>query len=269
MRSRRVLRRRAAATVLALLLVPLAGCGSESPLGGLLGGDSADDGAGLGLSEGDTLTSREFRGIAAKGYVASGTAHMVLTNRGVGRDGRAEGDVDYGHGKPRFSLVFSGRDVGVADSAELRVVGRTGYMKIPGRTRGRFVALDAREPDVEELVRELDPRSNLESLVKGAQRIAYEGDQQVRGEKQDGFRMIVRKRDIEDRLGLEPRTLRRLPTRLTWFVWFDEQQRLRRITTELGGRAGTLELRLERHGKDVDIRKPPPGQVLRAGGARG
>ena len=276
------MRTRLAAAVLPLALLSLGGCqdepasdssaenassGDEGQSGqSAESGESGEAGGAGDPAEGEKISPQEFQGIVAAGLEEPTTAHLTLESTGGAAEFRGEGDIDYTTKPPSSTMTMSVASLGSRD-VEVRVVGGTIYTKIPGASGGKFIAFDLddpRNPLGQDFSTQVNPQQQLDVLTKGVDRVVFVGDEEVGGEELAHYRLTVDTRKISGELGLGGDSAASgLPKKLTYDVWFDDQQRMRRMVMELGGAAGRVETRIDDYGEDVDIQKPPPGQVMR------
>lgn len=275
---------RLAAAALPLALLPVAACNQGDSIEDLRGdgtssGLEADARGGTKAGKakagtkgraaatppaaGQTITPRELRRLIEAGMRASTTAHLTMTSTGGVSEMRGEGDVDYTTSPPSTALTMSVGGLG-GQQVEARLVGGTVYMRIPGATGGKFLAFDLRDPNNplgQDFALQMDPESQLDALTRGVRRVVFVGSRGGR----DHYRLTAAVGQMAESLGAQGAA--GLPGTLTYDIWFDSQQRMRRLVLDVGGPAGRLEMTLDDHDQPVDIRKPPPAQVTRAPGA--
>lgn len=237
------------------VLVPLALLG----LAACEGGEPATQTPSPSVPTASEPTTEELRAVVDAARRQATTARLVVESSGGVVPLSGEGHVDATTVFPGLDMTMSVGPLG-GSGVELRLVDEVLYLRVPDLSDGKFFAFDVRDPDDplgQELADQLDPRSQLEAIDRGV-RTVVRRDTEVRG----GVRLVVYElqvatEEVRSSLGPDAASAEaQLPEGLTYVVGFDERQRLRRLTIELGGDFGTVEMSFDDWGEAVDIQRP-------------
>lgn len=265
------LRRTLAATAVAPLLVTgLVACGGDdeptsasSSASSESGSSPSSDGASSSeLQPGDSVEPGDLVDRMTAGFDAITTAHttMKLTGSMTGTLS-GEGDVDYTGDSPAVSMTLQAPSLG--GEMKTLLVDGVMYLNLDQITHGKYWKVDLSSPDspLGALGDQLDPKSSLATLQKGMDSVTYVGQEDVDGQPLDHYRASVDSKALLDQMGPDASAgAGALPKTLTYDIWLDDQDRVTRLTSDLGS-AGKLEMTLSDWGKDVSIEAPPADQV--------
>jgi hypothetical protein len=144
------------------------------------------------------------------------------------------------------------------------------YVQIPGMSAGKFVKFDLSDPSspLGSLGAQLDPREMFKSFQDGIDSVTFVGEEDVDGESLSHYSVVVDSNAILESMGQNPPGGGALGDKVTYEIWLDGDNRLRRMTADMGS-LGTMELTVSDFGKDVSIETPSPDQVTEMPGSAG
>ncbi|MDI6911110.1 hypothetical protein [Nocardioides sp.] len=256
----------AALAVVPLLLSGLAACGddpgtnAEDPAATSASGAPAAD-----LAPGDDVDTGEFADLLAAGVARMDTAHLTMKSEmGAAGSMTGEGDADYRGDQPVARMTITSGFV--ADGMEARIVDGALYLNLGRLSHDRFWKLDLDDPDspLGALGSQLDPRSAVDLLAKGLEKVTYVGP--------DGdlahYRASVDPQAVLDALGglgsmgdrMGGAGAPAVPDSLDYELWLDGQGRVTRLTSTMGD-LGSVEMTMSDFGADVSVEAPPADQV--------
>ncbi len=252
------LRRLAAAAVLPLAFVSLSACGSDdgakaedsSSTSGSSGssGSSTDD-----LQAGDSVDPADFTDRFENGFENTTTAHESMS-MSAGQTGSmtGEGDVDYTQDSPAMDMTMSSDMAG--GDIQVILVDKVFYMKAPGMGGDKYLKMDLNDPNSPfgSLGSQLDPQEALKSFGEGIKTVTYQGEQ----DGEDQYEVTVDTQKMLDGMGETGQAASGagMPDELSYDVWLDDQDRITKMTIDLG-KIGTMEMTLSDFGKDVSIER--------------
>lgn len=192
----------------------------------------------------------------------------------------AEGLLDYTSGNGMMLFDLTGAGLPIAGEVEMRVIGGTVYLKVPGDEMGGrpWLKMDAGSASAESAVPGLDepvndPRAMLDALQAVTGEVEEVGRETVRGTETRHLRGEVDLSQAQDQLPEARRkdfeALREQfgrPT-LPLDAWVDDEDRVRRLTysLEAGGRPLRVELELFDFGVEVVVARPAASEVTEFG----
>jgi len=270
---RTVRSRRLVAVVAApLLVVSLAACGSDK------GGDKADaagdssassqEPAAPDLTAGEEVDPADFLAQVKSGAESSTTATESMKMSVSGMEISMEGQIDYTADPPEMAMTMSMPMLG-DEPMDIRLVDGTVYMNMGALTDNKFVKSSLDDPngalgDMSSLTDSMDPAKAMELYGDGFDKVTYVGQESVDGDDTAHYAVSLDTTKIGDALsGLgasaDPSTLG-LPKTLTYDIWLDDQNRMRKTVMEMGD-LGTLEMTVSNWGEPVDIQAPSADQI--------
>lgn len=260
--------RTAAVSLTAALALTAAGCGDQ----GQSGPGYADKDNTVTTSSPDGLSKSELLPATVKAAAAAGSAHLTLTMKGAAQV-TAAGDIKYAGRDTAMRMTMSMPQFG-SRKMELRYVEKMLYMQMPGMTQhGKFVAIDPTDPssplakNFAGLTDQMDPMGSLKGLEGAVTSSELVGKGDVGGTPVDHYRVTVDTKTMLDRAGKAGQAVPQagMPAEVTYDMWLDAKNLIRRMTTEVAGTS--IETELSRWGKPVEVAKPAPGDIMRAPGA--
>jgi hypothetical protein len=186
------------------------------------------------------------------------TVHMVMEMSGQGQEITMEGDSRLEAGNPASKLTMSMAGMNL----EMIVVDKKIYVKgIPGQDTTKWAVLDENNPMAKELAssaKQLDPAQMYDEFDKALTDVKHVGKETVDGEAMNKYELTMDTKSIPDM----PTGQAQLPETLTYLVWLDEKDRMRKVTFDVMGIAAVATL--SGYGEPVEITAPPADQTVEA-----
>lgn len=261
------MRTRIAVTVLSgsLLVLGLAGC-AEDP-------EPAADGSSSAESS-DSVSESPAKSSSGAGGDADSAAFLERLKAGMGEEGSvhvemrmtgpvqstASGDTRYGPDGSEMHLTMQMSNM-PGGAMEMVLVDGTAYMSVPGATKpGQFFEVDESNPAFSGLDDGLSPADSFKAFDAGLQSVEEVGTEEIDGDETTRYRLEV---DAEKALDASGQgTVPGLPETLSYDVWLDEDDRMRRLTYELTGTELTMDM--TDWGKPVTIEAPDKDDLVEA-----
>ena len=226
------------------------------------GSTSADAG---GTGSGDHLDRDGLVQAITAGPLKAGSAHLTMTMSGA-MSVTAEGDVSYAKAGPEMKLTMSMAQMG-AGEMDMRVVDGIVYMTIPSVTPpGKFLKIDPRDrsnpmsKSFGSLSGQLDPLNSVRAMKSGVRTVTFVGTEAVDGEDADHYRVVVDSAAMFK--AMKQKTVPGMPKNLTYDMWLDDQDLLRRMQFKVAGQ--TVDMSMSKWGEPVSVEAPPAGKVVDA-----
>jgi lipoprotein LprG len=257
--------RAVAVSAVTSLAFGIAGCGDQAPSGAGV----ADPNKTVKVDNSDALSKTEIMTAAYQSSVKAGSAHMTMTMTAKGQQVTdMQGDVSYGGGKPSMQATMTVPQLG-SRKMEMRYVGNIMYMQIPGMTpSGKFVAIDPRDSSspmaksFAGLSDQMDPMASLKRMQTAVQSADRVGKGTVQGVAVDHYKVVVdTKKAIGDAGGLAQQAQGQLPKTITYDLWLDSENLMRRMTFEVVGTAAEIEM--SKWGEPVTVRRPAQSDIVK------
>jgi LppX_LprAFG lipoprotein len=268
MRRSLTLRRSLAALALPLLLGGLAACGSddEAPEPAASSSSATESQAPSDTESGEEVDAADFIDDLQAGLKASTTAKMTMHMDMGGQAIHSDGAVDYTTTPPQMAMTME--SPALADqSIEMRLVDEVLYMNMGQLTNNKFVSYDLSDanslpPGMDQLTSTMNPLAAFDSFEEGVQSVTFVGDENVEGEQLGHYEIEVDTSKIEQFKDLQTQT--ELPKTVTYDVWLDDQNRMRKMTFEMpmGAAPVMMELAFSDWGEPVDIAAPPASEIV-------
>lgn len=254
------------ATVLACLSLTACQGGDEpgvAPSGAESSAASASPAVGSpSASPALDATARDFLRRLERGIGTSGTAHMAMKVGGPAKS-QAEGDLRYDEDGSELRLTTRTRLLGDRPF-ELVVLRDAAYLSIPGATRpGTFFEVDPADPRFEQLAGSsvsMSPAESVKGFRAGLVSVEDRGRDTVQGEPVTRYDVEVDSARALQAQGAE--AVPGIPETLTYQVWLDGQDRMRRMTLTIQG----IDLRIDLSdwGRPVEIEAPDESRIVEA-----
>jgi hypothetical protein len=267
----------ASLAVLAVATGTLTGCNgnaagpADTPA--LQGSPSASDPAAAGSTSakagdagsGGHLDRDSLVQAITAGPLKARSAHLTMTMSGA-MSVSAEGDVAYAKAGPEMKLTMSVAQMG-AGEMDMRVVDGIVYMTIPSVTPpGKFLKIDPQDKSnpmsksFGSLSGQMDPLNSVRAMKSGVRKVTYVGTEAVDGEDADHYRVVVDSAAMFK--AMKQKTVPGMPKNLTYDMWLDDQDLLRRMQFEVAGQ--TVDMSMSKWGEPVSVEAPPAGKVVDA-----
>jgi hypothetical protein len=186
------------------------------------------------------------------------TVHMVMEMSGQGQEITMEGDSRLEAGNPASKLTMKMTGMNL----EMIVVDQKIYVKgIPGQDTTKWAVLDEDNPMAKELAssaKQLDPAQMYDEFDKALTDVKHVGKETVDGEATEKYELTMDTKSIPDM----PTGEAQLPKTLTYLVWVDQKDRMRKVTFEVMGISAVATL--SGYGEPVEISAPPADQTVEA-----
>ena len=266
------MRTRLAVTALSgsLLLLGVVGCSDESePTAAETSPSASSTSAGPSPEE----TAETAESPAGESMDDASAAFLERLKAGMGEEGSvhvemlmtgpvetsAEGDTTYGPDGSEMQLTMEMANM--PGGMEMVLVDDRAYLSIPGATpRGKFFEVDKGNPMFSALDDGLSPTDSFAAFEAGLEKVDERGTEEIAGEQTTRYRLHVDAERALDATG-QP-AVPGLPDTLTYDVWLDSEDRMRRLVYELGGTRLTMDM--SDWGEPVTIDAPDAGDIVDA-----
>ncbi len=254
-----------AVTLTAGVLFGLAGCGDQGASGP---GYASKDNVVEPGSNDAPLSRDEIISVSYQAAMDAGSAHMAMTMKGAAAM-TAEGDMTYAAGASDMQMTMAMPAMGKG-KIEMRYVDQLIYLQLPGMTPpGKFIAIDPKDPSspmgksFSGLTDQMDPLSSVKSMEAAVTKADRVGESKLDGVRVDHYRVEVdTTKMMKDLKQPNPAGM---PKSLTYDMWLDEDNLLRKMSFDVSGAA--VEMLLSEWGKPVDVERPSLGDIVKAAGA--
>lgn len=270
------LRRVSVAAVVAPLAISLAACGSDedsaktsSDSSSVSSPDSeataSDEGDGEGTTgtkvgqakAGEKLTAEEFADLLAAAFDQATTASISVKTEMPSLSTTSEGVVDYTADSPRMAIEMEGGPLPEDSTARIRVLDDAMYMDT-GMSGGKFYKVPEEQLSSSEIdLSSIDPSEALRHFAAAATDVTYVRTEEVDGDELHHYSLTL----DPGKMKLPEQAAGKAPEQIDYQAWFDDEGRIRRITTDMGD-LGSTTLEYDNWGEPVTIEAPPAGEIL-------
>jgi hypothetical protein len=246
---------------------PEATSGEASSSAAEAGSDSGSDG---GSASGSTAAAPEG-GYDAEALLAAmkaavedtESAHLVMDIASQGQQMAGEGDFSYEGDQTEMQMTMDVPDMG--STLEMRLVDEIMYVAMPPLSpKGKFLKIDVNDPNSPmgdlSSVTQGDPRQTFDAFEAGLQKARYVGEEQVDGETLDHYVLTVDAAKAAEAQGMGGQGAAAGPKTLTYDLWIDDQNLMRKITMDSGGVDLTMEM--SQWGEPVTVEAPPASAIM-------
>jgi hypothetical protein len=268
----RIRRSLATAAVLVAATAPLSACGGSGGSGssasatasgsaGSSASSSASSSAGSTGAASDTggpLSKAEFVQAITQGQIKAGSAHVAMAMTGA-LAMTAQGDVSYKQSTPEMRMTMSMQQLG-GRAIEMRLVGGIVYMHIPQLVpAGKFVEIDPHDTSnplskgFGSITQQMDPLASAKAMRSSVRTVRYVGAEKIQGEPADHYEVGVDTAAMTKASG--SKAAPGMPRTLTYDMWLDSKDLLRRMRFGLSGMRMTMTM--SRWGEPVTVQAPP------------
>ena len=255
------LRRSLVALAAPLLLSGLAACGSDETA------EPASSGSSSESQDPGAVDKAEFTDDLKAGLEASTTAQMTMHMDMGGQALHADGQIDYTTDPPQLAMNMES-PAAAGQTIELRLVDQVLYMNMGQATSNKFVSYDLSDaenlpPGMEQLTGTMDPLAAFESFEDGVQSVVFKGDEEVDGEQLGHYEMTLDSSKVKQFQELP--TEAELPEEITYDVWLDGENRIRKMVMDMAMGAGevSMEIELSDWDEPVDISAPADSEIIK------
>jgi hypothetical protein len=264
MRFRRSL---ATAAVLAAAAAPLSACGGEDATTTTSSASSAtaSDTAGTSASTGTggPLSQGQFVQAITEGQIKAGSAHVVMDMTGT-VSMTAQGDVSYRSSTPEMRMTMSMQQL-AGRRIEMRLKDGIVYMSIPQLVpAGKFVKIDPKDTSnplskgFGSITDQMDPLASARAMKASVRTVRFVGSEKVQGQPADHYEVGV---DTASMMrATKAKAVPGMPKTLTYDMWLDSKNLLRRMKFALSGIDMTMTM--SRWGVPVSVQAPPAGKLV-------
>jgi lipoprotein LprG len=243
------------------VVLSLAGCGNEGNTGP---GYASKDNVVEAEDANAPLTRDQFMPATYQASVKAGSAHMTMRMTGPAAMS-AQGDVSYVAGGSEMQMTVSMPQMRNR-KMEMRFVDQMVYMQIPGLTpAGKFVAIDPKDQSsplgksFAGLSDQMDPMSSVKAMTGAVTSLERVGQGSIKGTSMDHYRVSVDAAKVLKKTG-QP-VPASMPTSITYDMWLDEDNLMRRMTFALSGTSFDSEF--SKWGEPVKIARPAASELVK------
>lgn len=261
----------------ALLLAPLAGCGSDDDAKDADGkasssasssptasattegadddadADDADDAGDVGTpaAAGERLTKENLVATMVAAMREKKTAHMEME---LGSAVGASADLRYGANTDMKMSMTQG-------SMKITVILVDGVMYMQQGAGGKYLKIDKDDPALSGLVDSMgsmSPEASISAMRGALKKVEYAGTAKVEGDEVHKYLVTADTSAVANQLGSAPGASD-LPKTLTYTMFVDDDHLMRRIDMTVSGQ--DIRMTVGKWGEPVDIKAPPASQV--------
>lgn len=186
------------------------------------------------------------------------TVHVEMDMSGQGQTITMEGDTRLDATNPAMKLDMSVSGI----KLQMRVVDKLVYVKgMPGQSPTKWARFDENSTMGRQIAAsadQADPRKMYDQFERGLTKVESIGTQSVDGERMEAYDLTL---DSKKALGNAGTASPGMPETVTYRVWLDGNDDMRKVTFEVTGVKATV--RMSKYGEPVDITAPPAGQVVK------
>jgi LppX_LprAFG lipoprotein len=197
------------------------------------------------------------------------SAHVTMEMTG-GQQMSGEGDVSYAGDETAMQMNMQIPQMG-SGTMEMRLIDGVIYMAIPPMTpEGKFFEIDTNDPNspLGNLggVTQGDPLATFDAFDAGLEDARYVGEEDVDGEQLDHYVLTVDAKKAAEAQGQPARP--GMPDTITYDMWIDDEDLMRRIEFDLGEAAGGggRVMTMSDWGAPVTVEAPPRRAILQMPG---
>ncbi|HET6654332.1 MAG TPA: LppX_LprAFG lipoprotein [Nocardioides sp.] len=285
MRTDRVLNRVLTGVAGSALLLTMTACGGDEPAADESQGSASSSVASAEPSEESEsaepteTTEEEVSGgydaaellDRMKAAIADNeSAHVTMEMTG-GQQMSGEGDVSYAGDETAMQMNMQIPQMG-SGTMEMRMIDGVIYMAMPPLTpKGKFFEIDTNDPNSPfgDLggVTQGDPLATFDAFDAGLEDARYVGEEDVDGEQLDHYVLTVDAEKAAEAQGQQ--TQPGMPETITYDMWIDDEDLMRRIEFDLGdvaGGGGGMVMTMSDWGTPVTVKAPPRTAILQMPG---
>lgn len=264
--------RRVGASAAALALLLVAGCGGDDSTDST---PAADETTASETTEdepteeepteeeptAEELDAETFVPTITEAMLGAGSARITATIDAGGQQLTIEGVQQVGETLKDNAMQLTLQGGGL--DGELVLVDKFLYIDLGEVTQNKFVRVDLSDPEAAgmfgQLLQSTDTASAVEALQGAVEDLRVVGPADVDGDATTQYRLTVDTEKVLSSQGVPPSVASTLPKTLSYDMYIDEQQLLRRLVVDLGGTSS--EITASEWGEPVDITAPPRSQI--------
>lgn len=202
------------------------------------------------------------------------SAHVTMEMTG-GQQMSGEGDVSYAGDETAMQMTMQIPQMG-SGTMEMRMIDGVIYMAMPPLTpEGKFFEIDTNDPNSPfgnlGGVTQGDPLATFDAFDAGLEDATYVGEENVDGEQLDHYVLTVDAKKAAKAQGQPAQP--GMPDTITYDMWIDDEDLMRRIEFDLGDVAGGggsgpggMVMTMSDWGAPVTVQAPPRGDILQMPG---
>jgi len=189
------------------------------------------------------------------------TARMSMRITSSGTVIAATGQVDYRGDTPAMAMTMRSAAFGTGQ-IDVRLVDGVMYMSLPVEgSGGKYYKIDLNDPDnplgaTFGNLDSFDPKATFDMFTHGVKKVVDLGTEDINGESTTHYQLTITTRQLKKQLG----QVAGLPKTLTYDLWLDSKDRMRRMQVVLPG-SGQMTTDLSHWGEPVVIKAPPRSKV--------
>jgi hypothetical protein len=184
----------------------------------------------------------------------------------LGRGAKITGVMRFTEDDAAFDMTMSGAGLGRGEARAI-VVDDVLYVQVPGAGR-KFIELDPKDPDnpVAGQFTDIDP-SRTFAVFEAVTDLERLGTERVDGVRTTKYAVTVDTEKSLEAQGEDPSQAGSLPDQVTYTVWVDRADLVRRIV--VGPEVGGVDLTFGEWGEPVHISAPPASRIQQLPGSTG
>lgn len=256
----------------ALLLGPLAACGSDNSSKNVDAKTSSS--ASASPSESASASAGESSSASTAGAAAPGeqltkdnlvptmlaamkdkkSAHMVME---IGSSVGAQADIRYAGNRTDMKMSM---DMGPTKATVILV---DGVMYMQQGSGGKYLKIDRNDPAMGNLLDQMSsfgPESSVSAMQGAVQEVQKTGTDTIDGTKVDKYHVVVDSSSLAKTLGGASAGAANLPKTVAYDLYVDQDHLMRRIDMTVNKQH--IVMTVSKWGEPVDITAPPASQVM-------
>jgi hypothetical protein len=250
-----------------LLIVALAGCGSDdkgkdassksssSPsVAVTTPTESTAAAEGTPAAPGERLTKDNLVATMVAAMHEKKTAHMTME---LGSSVGADADLRYSGTSTDMKMSM---DMGPTKAVVILV---DGVMYMQQSAGGKFLKIDKSDPAMGSLLDQMSaigPESSISAMKGAVEKVEYVGKKSVDGDPADLYHVTVDTAAVAKGLGGLAAAAGDLPKSVTYDLYVDKDHLMRRVVMTVSKQ--TITMTVSKWGEPVDIKAPPASQVM-------
>ena len=201
-----------------------------------------------------------FLGRLRAGFGDEGSVHVSMRMTGP-QTMEGEGDTVYGPDGSDLRMTVLMPDMG-EQAMTMIVTDRRAFVSMPGLTpQGKFIEIGKDDPLYSQFSGTgMSPAESFAGFEAGLEKVEPLGKQRILGEQTERVRLHVDAARAMEAMGTP--VVPGLPEKVTYDLWLDGQDRMRRLRYALAGTSVVMDM--TQWGSEVRIDPPPKSQIVEA-----